>query len=230
VSGSSVPVIVAIDGPAGAGKSTVSRSLAQRLGLGHLDTGAMYRAVTAAVLRAGIDPDDERAVADLCTNLRIVLESGTVLVDGVDVTEEIRGPLVTAAVSAVAANSAVRADLVARQRSWAVERGGGVLEGRDIGSVVFPDAVLKVYLTASARTRAQRRVAEAGGDVEAIERSIMERDQRDAGRVDSPLRATSDAVVVDSTQRSVDSIVDDLEALVTTALGARATTDGGLSR
>ena len=148
--------VIAIDGPAGAGKSTIARALAARLGLEYLDTGAMYRAVTFAAMRRGII-DDAAAVATLaCT---VVLEVGEhgVLVDGVDATVEVRSPAVTKAVSQVAANSLVRSELVGRQRAWATHRGGGVIEGRDIGSVVFPDATLKLYLTASPRVRAERR-------------------------------------------------------------------------
>ncbi len=148
--------VVAIDGPAGAGKSTVGRRLATVLGLGYLDTGAMYRAVTVAVLRRGIDPADDEAVADVSRSIDLQLDDQHVIVDGVDVTVEIRGRNVTGAVSAIAANSAVRRELVARQRTWVGDHGGGVVEGRDIGTVVFPDALLKAYITASPRVRAER--------------------------------------------------------------------------
>ena len=140
--------IIAIDGPAGAGKSTVARALAARLGLQYLDTGAMYRAVTLAAMRRGIDPADVEPVADLARQIDLDVSDAGVFVDGLDATAEIRSPAVTTAVSAVAANGAVRAELVSRQREWAHRHGGGVLEGRDIGSVVFPDAELKLYLTA----------------------------------------------------------------------------------
>jgi cytidylate kinase len=208
------PVIVAIDGPAGAGKSTVGRAVAARLGLQYLDTGAMYRAVTFAALRRGIDPADETDVASLAAAIEMTLDGSAVIVDGVDATVEIRGREVTAAVSAVAANSQVRAELVRRQRSWVAEHGGGVVEGRDIGSVVFPDATLKLYVTASPRVRAERRVAEIGGSVDDVEASIIERDRKDSTRADSPLMESSDAIVVDTTGSSVDEVVDHVLGLM----------------
>lgn len=208
------PVIVAIDGPAGAGKSTVGRAVAARLGLQYLDTGAMYRAVTFAALRRGIDPADETDVASLAAAVEMTLDGSAVTVDGVDATVEIRGREVTAAVSAVAANSQVRAELVRRQRSWVAERGGGVVEGRDIGSVVFPGATLKLYVTASPRVRAERRVAEIGGNVDDVEASIIERDRKDSTRADSPLMESSDAIVVDTTGSSVDEVVNHVLGLM----------------
>ena len=147
--------VVAIDGPAGSGKSTVARAVAARLGLEVLDTGAMYRAVTLAVLDAAADPADEAACARAAVAARIDL-GARVLLDGRDVTSEIRGPAVTGAVSAVSAHPAVRAELVARQRAWATAHGGAVVEGRDIGTVVFPDASVKVFLTASDDERARQ--------------------------------------------------------------------------
>ena len=207
-------VVVAIDGPAGAGKSTVGRAVAARLGLQYLDTGAMYRAVTFAALRRGIDPTDETDVASLAAAIEMTLDGTAVIVDGVDATVEIRGREVTAAVSAVAANSRVRAELVRRQRSWVAEHGGGVVEGRDIGSVVFPDATLKLYVTASPRVRAERRVAEIGGNVDDVEASIIERDRKDSTRADSPLMESSGAIVVDTTGSSVDEVVDHVLGLM----------------
>ncbi len=204
--------VIAIDGPAGAGKSTVGRAIARRLGIGYLDTGAMYRAVTFAVLRRAIDPHDVDAVDEVASSIdldvRDIDGATVVIVDGVDATIDIRGREVTEAVSAVAANSAVRAELVERQRAWIAERGGGVVEGRDIGSVVFPDADLKLYITASARVRAQRRVEEIGGDVDEVEASIIERDRKDSSRTDSPLVEASGATTVDTTGMSIDGVVD----------------------
>ena len=208
------PVVVAIDGPAGAGKSTVGRAVAERLGLGYLDTGAMYRAVTFAALRRGIDPADDDDVAALAEAVELTIDGPDVCVDGVDATVEIRGREVTAAVSAVAANSRVRSELVRRQRDWVAGHGGGVVEGRDIGSVVFPDATLKLFVTASPRVRAERRVAEIGGDVAEVESSIVERDRQDSTRADSPLLESSGAVVVDTTAMTVEQVVDHVMGLM----------------
>jgi cytidylate kinase len=205
--------VIAIDGPAGSGKSTVARALAARLGLGYLDTGAMYRAVTWAVLRDELDPraaDDVAALAER-TDLAI---GERVLVDGTDVTAPIRGPEVSGAVSIVAANPGVRRVLVARQRAWVAEHGGGVVEGRDIGTVVFPDAVLKLYLTARPEIRAARRAMELGEADEATiaqwAANLAERDRLDSTRADSPLREASDALVVDTSDRGVAEIVEDI--------------------
>jgi len=206
--------IIAIDGPAGAGKSTVARALAARLGLEYLDTGAMYRAVTLAAMRRGIDPADVEPVARLARELSLEVSDDGVIVDGYDATIEIRSQAVTTAVSAVAANSAVRAELVERQRDWARRRGGGVLEGRDIGSVVFPDAELKLYLTAAPRVRAERRVAEAGGDVDEIAEAIERRDRHDLSRVDSPLVQADGSIVVDTTGLSIDEVLTRIEHLL----------------
>lgn len=206
--------IVAIDGPAGAGKSTIARALASRLGVDYLDTGAMYRAVTQAAISAGIDVADNVAVGAVARRVEIRVEGGRTTVDGHDVSDDIRGPVVTAGVSTVAANSEVRSAMRDLQRAWGEARGGGVIEGRDIGTVVFPDALLKVYLTASPRVRARRRVAEVGGDVDDMERSIIERDRKDSTRVDSPLATSSDSVVVDTGDRTVEELVDEIVSLV----------------
>jgi CMP/dCMP kinase len=199
----SLPVI-AIDGPAGSGKSTVSRALAERLGIDRLDTGAMYRAVAWAVLDRGITPADRDAVAEVARTARIAVGE-RVTVDGTDVTEAIRGPEVSGAVSAVAANPEVRTVMVRYQRNWAAERGGGVIEGRDIGSVVFPRADLKIYLTASADERARRR-PEEGAD------ALSRRDRIDSTRPVSPLGVADGARVIDTTDRPVDDIVDEVVA------------------
>ena len=207
-------VVVAIDGPAGAGKSTVAKALAHALQLKYLDTGAMFRAVTSLALSSGIDVHDESAVSAVAENMNLVMENGLVLADGTDVTTDIRSIAVTSAVSTVAANSRVRANMRDRQRMWSDLNRGGVIEGRDIGTVVFPDAVLKVYLTASPRVRAERRVAEAGGDIDEIERSIAERDLKDSTRADSPLQESADSVVVDTSNRSIEDIVGSIVELV----------------
>jgi cytidylate kinase len=207
-------LVIAIDGPAGAGKSTVGRRLARRLGLEYLDTGAMYRAVAFAALRRGIAVSDDVAVAEMARTLALSVDGDGVVVDGIDATREIRGREVTEAVSAVASNTPVRDELRARQRQWADERGGGVIEGRDIGTVVFPDATLKLYVTASPRIRAERRVAELGGDVAEIATSIAERDRRDMERADGPLRAADGATVVDTSELSVDEVVEQIVGLL----------------
>lgn len=207
-------MIVAIDGPAGAGKSTIARALAAALGWEYLDTGAMYRAVTSVALRLGIDPADEVVLGPLSRAMSLDMSGGRIVAEGVDVTADIRSDRVTAAVSTVASLSAVRAEMRRRQREWGVERRGGVVEGRDIGTVVFPDAVAKIYLTASPRVRAERRVLETGGDVDAIAASIAARDLQDSTRADSPLSESSDALVVDTSERTVDEVVADLVALV----------------
>jgi cytidylate kinase len=203
--------VIAIDGPAGSGKSTVSRRLAERLDLRYLDTGAMYRGVAFAALRRMLDPDDEAKVAALSRELALEVTVEHVLVDGVDATVEIRGPEVTRAVSIVAANPGVREELRRRQREWASVNGGGVIEGRDIGTVVFPDAELKVYLTADPEARAQRRAKEVSDlDYETVAADLARRDALDEGRDHSPLTAADDAVLVDTTDRSVDQVVDSI--------------------
>jgi len=213
--------VVAIDGPAGAGKSTVARALAARLGLEYLDTGAMYRAVAVAARRDGLDPHDAEPVAALARDMDLQVGEDGVFLDGADVTTAIRTTEATTDVSAVASNPAVRAELVARQRVWGQARGGGVIEGRDIGTVVFPDAVLKIYLTASPLERAARRVAELGGDVEEVAAAIERRDAIDRGRADGPLKEAEQSVTVDSTGRTVTEIVDELEQLVDARVALR---------
>jgi cytidylate kinase len=211
-----VPVplrVIAIDGPAGSGKSTVARAVAERLRLPYLDTGAMYRAVAFAAMRRGIDPEDPATVADLARNFDLQVGEN-VVVDGVDATIEIRSPEVTRAVSTVAANPDVRKELVMRQREWVDEHGGGVVEGRDIGTVVFPAAELKVYLTADDRERANRRSKEMLDlHYDQVAADIARRDHIDSTRPASPLSVARDAVRIDTTDRDIDAVVDEVLAL-----------------
>jgi cytidylate kinase len=205
--------VIAIDGPAGSGKSTVAKAWASRLGLEYLDTGAMYRSVTFAALRRGIDPADAEVVGRVASDVTIDLRPDGVTVDGVDATIEIRGPEVSRAVSIVAANPIVRSEMVRRQREWVAVRGGGVLEGRDIGTVVFPDAELKVYLTADPEVRAQRRSKEVTDlDYETVAADLARRDALDQGREVSPLAEAEDAFLLDTTGLAVDEIIDVIAA------------------
>ena len=194
--------IIAIDGPAGSGKSTVSRALAERLGVERLDTGAMYRAVAWAVLRSGIDPGAGPPVVEVACTLAIDV-GDRVVADGVDVTDAIRSPEVSRAVSAVAATAGVRAELVERQRRWVAERGAGVVEGRDIASVVLPEADVKVYLTATPEERARRRHEEGA-------EALARRDAIDSTRDVSPLEVADGARVVDTTGRTVEDVVEEV--------------------
>ncbi|NJC85367.1 (d)CMP kinase [Planosporangium mesophilum] len=209
---------MAVDGPSGSGKSTVSRRLAVALGARYLDTGAMYRAVTWAVLRDGIDPADADAVTKVADS--VLLSVGTdpeaphISVDGTPVDGPIRGSEVTAAVSPVAAVPAVRAKLVAQQREIIVAAGRIVVEGRDIGTVVAPDADLKVYLTASEAERGRRRSAETATDLAATVADLARRDKFDSSRKADPLRQADDAVVLDSTDMGIDEVVAYLTTLV----------------
>jgi cytidylate kinase len=210
-------VVIAIDGPSGSGKSTVARAVAAELGLPVLDTGAMYRAVTLAVLEAGVVLDDAAACATVAQSSEITLEGGVTVLDGRDVSREIRGPLVTGAVSIVSAHGEVREILVARQRAWVARHGGGVVEGRDIGTVVFPDATVKVFLIASDDERARRRhrdevAAARAVAVEDVKAALDRRDAIDAGRAVSPLRPAGDAIVIDTTNLDVDSVVTEVVA------------------
>jgi len=214
---------IAVDGPAGAGKSTVSRLLAQRLGLAYVDTGAMYRAVALLAAERGIAVDDETALARLCDAIAFGFsaEGDRLLVDGRDLTEAVRRREVADLASRVSVQPAVRERLVARQRALA-ESGGVVMEGRDIGTVVLPDAALKVFLTATAAERARRRARELRNRGEAVDEAALEaeiaaRDARDSSRATAPLRAAADAVVLDTTQLSIAQVVEKLEALARAA-------------
>lgn len=209
-------VVVAVDGPGGSGKSTVARELARRLDVPHVDTGAYYRAVTLLVLRADVDPADAEACAAIAAQAAITRHEGRTFVDGEDVEDAIRGPDVTAAVSAVSVHPPVREQLVARQRAD-IGPSGAVVEGRDAGTVVVPDAHLKVWLTASPQMRAVRRAGQLGEDapevIEAIADDLARRDDADAHQM---ARAT-DAEVIDTTGREVVEIVDALAERVMAA-------------
>jgi cytidylate kinase len=219
---------VALDGPSGTGKSSVARAVASRLGAAYLDTGAMYRAATVAVLDAGVDPEDAEAVAAVVAAARI--EVGTaadtelVEVDGVDVAVRIRGAEVTRAVSPVSAVPSVRRRLVDQQRALVAAADAVVVEGRDIGTVVLPDATLKVYLTAAPEARAQRRAAQLGlttpAEVAELAADLRRRDEYDSSRTDSPLRPAEDAVLVDSTHLDREGVVDRVVELALTTVGA----------
>jgi cytidylate kinase len=217
------PVVVAIDGPAGSGKSTLAKALAKALGDGwrYLDTGAMYRAVTVVALRRGVPVADEPAVARLAKGLALHVDAATgrVTVDGDDLTDAIRTAEVNAAVSAVAANAAVREVMRAHQRRYAAEAGRVVAEGRDIGTAVFPDAAVKVFLDAAPDERVRRRVDETrakGGtpDAEEVRRALLERDRLDATRAADPLARAGDAVHLDTTGLAPAQVVERVRALV----------------
>jgi cytidylate kinase len=207
--------VVAIDGPAGSGKSTVARGVADALGLEVLDTGAMYRAATLLALESGLDLGAGEAIAQAADGALLELGDppGSVRLGGRDVSREIRGPEVSAAVSQVSSHPAVRSLLRRRQREWAEQRGGGVVEGRDIGTVVFKDAPLKVFLTASEEERARRRhgdehAAARASDLEAVRDAVDRRDALDHRT--TPLAPASDAIVIETTGRTVEDVVDEI--------------------
>jgi cytidylate kinase len=200
-------MVIAIDGPAGAGKSTVAREVAGALGFTYLDSGAMYRCVALAALGSGTDLDDPRAMGELAGRIQIEFASGRVILDGEDVTEEIRAPEVSAAASRVSVHPEVREALVARQRAL-IQEGHYVAEGRDIGTVVSPDAPLKVFLTASDEVRARRRAGDTGEDVEAVLAAQSARDDRDRDREHGALRPAGDSVEIDTTGLTVDQVTE----------------------
>ncbi len=209
------PLVVVIDGPAGAGKSTVAKAIAERLGLLVLDTGAMYRSVAHSALTRGIDLKDWDAVGDLAAQLRIEVDAGQVLIDGVDATQVIRTAEVSQAVSVVAAQPRVRELLKHQFRSWMVAQGGGVAEGRDMGTVVFPEATLKIFMTADIEERAKRRAAESPDfSYESALADLGRRDEVDSSRAHDPLTEAEDAVTIDSTALSVEQIVDEVIELL----------------
>lgn len=210
--------VIAIDGPAGSGKSTVARAVAARLGLAYLDTGAMYRSVAFMVLSAAGDPDDVEFAANAASGMELSLSEDRVVVNGIDATLQIRGPEVTRAVSAVAANPLVRRELVSRQREWIERHGGGVLEGRDIGTVVFPDAELKVYLTAAAEVRAQRRAKEVTDlDYQTVAADLSRRDAVDSTRDADPLTEADDAIIIDTSSLTVQEVVAEIVGLLSSS-------------
>jgi cytidylate kinase len=208
-------MIVTVDGPGGTGKSTVSRVVAHEAGLPHLDTGAFYRAATLAALEAGVDPSDEGEVLSVVADARFDQEKGRMYLDGVDVSEEIRSEAVTRAVSAVSTHPGVRAILVEQQRAW-IDRhhGRGLVEGRDIGSVVFPDATLKIYLDADPGVRARRRALETGEDHDDVLADLLRRDEIDSTRPTSPMKVPEGAVVVDTSHLGFEDVVERLLELI----------------
>jgi cytidylate kinase len=205
-------MLIAIDGPAGAGKSTVARALAARLGFTYLDSGAMYRCVALAAIRSGVELGDPLAVAQLARGLEILPGAGRVLLDGEDVTGAIRQPPVSAAASRVAVHQGVRDAMVERQRAL-IASGDYVAEGRDIGTVVAPDAPLKVFLVASPAERARRRAAESDQPVDRVEAAQASRDARDRKREHGALRQAEDATEIDTTELDVDQVVERIVAI-----------------
>lgn len=206
------PRVIAIDGPAGAGKSTVTRAVAKRLGFTYLDTGAMYRCVTHAVLERRADPDDPQAIAEIANGIDIRFQGEKVYLEDRDVTNAIRAANVTEATPHIAAYPEVRTAMVKRQRQLFTE-GGFVAEGRDTGTVVAPDAPLKIYLTASPEERARRRSLETGEPLGTVLKAIEERDRLDSARRLSALRIAEDAVVLNTTERSIQAVVDEIVGL-----------------
>jgi cytidylate kinase len=219
------PRVVAIDGPAAAGKSTIARRLADAIGWAHLDTGALYRAVTREALRRGIDPADGDALADLARSMDLALdERGGVRVDGREVTGEIRTPAVDLAVSRVAAVPGVRRAMVVHQRRFAERHRRIVAEGRDLTTVVFPDASVKIYLDATPEVRAERRRAEGGGEPGEVVRARIEgRDGTDRARAEAPLRRAPEAWYLDTTGLTLEQVFDRVRSHVT----SRVRLDGG---
>ena len=204
--------VIAIDGPAGAGKSTVARQVSTATGLRYLDTGAMYRCVALEVQNTATDPNNADAVGKIARDVNVVIERDAAKLNGVDVSTEIRTSEINAIVSIIAAHTPVRDAMREQQRQWIQAQKGGVVEGRDIGTVVFPDAILKEFLTASPEVRAERRVGQTGGDIKAVAASIAERDHLDSTRLDSPLRPSQGSVIVDSSNRSIEEVVAEIVA------------------
>lgn len=204
--------VIAIDGPAGAGKSTVARQVSTATGLRYLDTGAMYRCVALAVQQSSTDAHDAEAVGKIAREVSVVIGRDASMLNGIDVSTEIRSTEINGIVSIIAAHTPVRDAMREQQRSWIHDQQGGVVEGRDIGTVVFPEAILKVFLTASPEVRAERRVGQSGGDIQAVASSIAERDHLDSTRLDSPLKPSNDSVVVDSSNKTIEEVVAEIVA------------------
>jgi cytidylate kinase len=202
--------VIAIDGPAGAGKSTVARQVSTATGLRYLDTGAMYRCVALEVQNSATDPHNAEAVGKIAREVQVIIERDAAKLNGVDVTSDIRSTEINAIVSIIAAHTPVRDAMREQQRRWIQAQQGGVVEGRDIGTVVFPDAILKVFLTASPEVRAERRVGQTGGDIAAVAASIAERDYLDSTRLDSPLRPSDGSVIVDSSNKTIEEVVAEI--------------------
>jgi cytidylate kinase len=202
--------VIAIDGPAGAGKSTVARQVAMATGLPYLDTGAMYRCIALLCLRQGVDINDPEAVGVIAASAHIAITEEMAILNGEDISAQIRTQEISGIVSIIATHSSVRQSMRDQQRAWVIAHGGGVVEGRDIGTVVIPDADLKIFLTASPEVRAARRVAQSGGDVAEVAAAIRERDRIDSTRDDSPLKPAASSIHVDSSNKSIEEVVTEI--------------------
>jgi CMP/dCMP kinase len=205
-------MVIAIDGPAGAGKSTVAQGVARALGFTYLDSGAMYRAVALAALERGVDPDDGERLGEMAWGLDIDFDGDTIRLDGRPVEGKIRAPEITLAASRVSVHPQVRQAMVKRQREL-IAAGNYVAEGRDIGTVVSPDSPLKIFLTANEEERARRRAADSGESVSRVQEAMRDRDKRDRERTDSPLRPAKESIDIDTTDLAPEQVVERIVAL-----------------